>query len=134
AERRRGGGLADAALEAEHGDLVATAQRLVDPRDQLAATHVGRALAEVDQAAGHLVQTAPPAGLRRPLGLLDQLLWGQRVLLPRLLLPVLLLGIGLLRITTRLGVGLLLRITRLLRGIHGVRARGRRVHWVRAGL
>ena len=65
------------------------------------------------------MQAAAPAGLRRPLVLLDQLLRGQRLLAG--LLPVLgRLGVGLLLITTRLGVGLLLvarrRLLRLRRG------------------
>jgi hypothetical protein len=44
AERRRHRRLAHPALEAQHRDLVAAQQRLVDPRGELAAADVGGAL------------------------------------------------------------------------------------------
>src|SRR5690606_39839341 len=73
AQRRGRRGLADAALEAEHRDLVAPAQRLVDPRDQLTLQLVLRALAGVDQVTGGDVHGLAPAGLRTPLDRLDEL-------------------------------------------------------------
>ena len=71
---RRGGhrGLADAALEAQHRDLVAAQQRLVDPRGELAAADVGGALPRVEHPPGQHVDHAAPAALRRPLGVAEQ--------------------------------------------------------------
>ena len=43
---------------------MAAQERGVDPRDQLAAPDVGRALPRVDQPAGQHVHQPPPAGLR----------------------------------------------------------------------
>ena len=63
-KRGRHRGLADTALQAQHRDLVAAEQRLVDPRGQLATADVGRALPGVDQPPGQQVEQPAPAGLR----------------------------------------------------------------------
>ena len=75
-ERRAEGGghrgLADPALEAQHRDLVAAQQRLVDARGELAAADVGGALPRVEHPPGQHVDHAAPAALRRPLGVAEQ--------------------------------------------------------------
>ena len=52
------------ALQAQHGDLVAAGQRLVDPGDQLPAPDVGRALARVDRVRGDGVDEPTPSAAR----------------------------------------------------------------------
>lgn len=62
-ERRGDGGLADPALEAEHRDLIAPLQRMVDVRDEVAAVGVLGAFTHVDGLARkHVEQPAPAAG------------------------------------------------------------------------
>ena len=63
ADGRRG--LADAALEAEHGDpVMAAGDRGPDPADQVAAAHARGRLADADEPAGR--RGTPSAASRRP--------------------------------------------------------------------
>src|SRR5690606_26831975 len=57
-----GRGLADSALEREHGDPVVTRDGLANPSDELLVTF---GAATVEQASGDLADTFPPAA-RRP--------------------------------------------------------------------
>ena len=76
-QRGGDGGFADAALQREHRDAVATPQRPVDLHDQVVVPHDPWAFAHVDQLSGQDVQPATPALRRRRLDLAQQRAGGQ---------------------------------------------------------
>ena len=77
AGEQAGGGLADAALAGEEGDLAAAGDRRLDPRDEFALTALCRARPDRDEAGGGEVDGATPTPPRRSDRRPDRFLRGQ---------------------------------------------------------